>query len=135
MAPLPQLAVACGDLSFKTPWVRQPPPTSRVAAGYVNIHNPSEKEIQVVDVRSTCCKNIMIHETTFEQGVSKMRHVDSIDIVPQDEVNLAPHGMHLMLINPIKTLSLNQLVDITFVCDDGSDISVSFPVQKEQPKS
>ena len=120
----------CDLLTFDEPWIREPPPVSRVAAGYVSIANNSERDIEISGVESSCCKHVMIHETVIENGDARMRHRDKLTIRANSELVLAPLGTHMMLMGAHHALQNGEEIELTFICGGQGRSTVSFPVVK-----
>ena len=123
-------AYTCEQLAFDAPWIREPPPVSRVAAGYVSISNTSEHDIEISGVESSCCKHVMIHETVIENGEARMRHRDKLTISAKSELVLAPLGTHMMLMGVHETLENGEELELVFSCGGENRSTVSFPVLK-----
>ena len=123
-------AYACEHLVFDDPWIREPPPVSRVAAGYVSISNKSEHDIEISGVESSCCKHVMIHETVIENGEARMRHRDKLTISANSELILAPLGMHMMLMGAHEAVENGEELEVVFICGSENRSPVSFPVVK-----
>ena len=102
------------------PWVRAAPPTARVMAGYVTLHNQSDGQRSLTGVSSPMFERIEIHESYVEDGVSKMRQLIKLDIAPGKMVTLKPGGLHLMLIGPTAAAKRASQIDMTFAFEDGS---------------
>jgi hypothetical protein len=74
---------------------------------------------------------------SVENGVMRMRRVETLHWVAGQEIRMAPGGMHLMLIGLQHPLLAGQQVELelTTVAGDGkpSTTSLRLPVQKEAP--
>lgn len=81
-----------------------PLPGQMMTAGYLNIDNHSNTVVRIDRVTSPQFRNIEIHETTNEGGVSRMRQLDGLSIAPNKRVTLDPGGIHLMLMSPADSL-------------------------------
>jgi len=111
-------------------WIREAPPVSRVLAGYVEIINNGNKDVQLVDVSSKGFSKVELHETILNNGLSKMQQQDQINIPAGSSVELKPEGMHMMLFNPVAALKAGQHVQLELHFNDGKKQLVDFSVRK-----
>ncbi len=101
------------------PWVRAAPPTARVMAGYVTLHNQSDQLQRLTRVSSPMFERVEIHESYLEGGVSKMRALSTIDIPAGEMVTFEPNGLHLMLIGPTVGAKSASHIEMTFTFETG----------------
>lgn len=69
-----------------------------MTAAFMCIENDGSFPIQVVDVSSPIVDRIEIHRIQHQDGIVRMRRVNSIDVAAKQKVCLKPDGLHLMLI-------------------------------------
>ncbi len=69
-----------------------------MTAAFMCIENDGSLPIQVVDVSSPVVDRIEIHRIQHQDGIVRMRQVNSIDVAAKQKVCLKPDGLHLMLI-------------------------------------
>lgn len=103
-------------------------------AGYATVRNPCARAVAIVDVGSGDFAMAMIHETQVENGVSRMRHVDSLPLPAHGKVRFAPGGMHLMLMHPKRELKAGGTVKLSLKLADGRLISGNFPIRSDPPR-
>ena len=95
--------VACGgpsELSVQEPYILLPPPGSPVAAGFMQIKNPTKEALELVRVEVEGFARVEMHETRMEDGMMRMRARDRVPLPPRSAVPFAPGGLHLMLFEP-----------------------------------
>jgi copper(I)-binding protein len=68
-----------------------------MSAGYLTLKNNTGTAIVVTRVQSPQFARAEIHETTIEDGISKMRALDSLTVPANGSVRLERGGKHLML--------------------------------------
>ena len=90
------IASAQSALTIDGAWVRAMPPTQKMTAAYGTLTNTSEAPITLSGVKSTL-GDASLHETTVEDGQSRMRSVSELQLAPGESAELAPGGMHIML--------------------------------------
>ena len=72
-------------------------PVSKTAAVYLSLHNISEGSLVLEGVETDAAHHGMIHKTVLEDGVAKMRHMDSIEIKSGGKLEFVQGGLHIML--------------------------------------
>lgn len=68
-----------------------------MSAGYLTLQNNTDAAIVVTRVQSPQYARVEIHETTIEDGISKMRALDSLTVPANGAARLERGGKHLML--------------------------------------
>jgi periplasmic copper chaperone A len=104
-------------------WVRVTP-GSDVAAAYFTLRNVSNKAVTVVAVDCPAASMAMIHLTTVESGVSRMRAHAQLVIPAGRTVKLEPEGLHVMLHGIAKTVIPGASVPIDLRLADGTSLQI-----------
>jgi len=120
--------IASAELDVRDPWIKNLPPSVPVRAGYMTIHNPQSKAVSIVSLRSDAFASIEIHQTIEQDGMMSMEQVPSLKIEPNSSVQLAPGGLHLMMMNPSEPTQPGDQLEIVIVIDDGSEQRVVMQV-------
>lgn len=131
-ALFPLGALSCPSIDITDAWIREPPPMSNVAAGYFNAINTGSKEHTITSIKSSCCASLAMHKTSIENGRATMQHLNSLAIAPAETVNFAPNGAHLMLVGPTAPIQSTEIVEIEFVCADGTSTRADFKVLRDK---
>ncbi len=79
--------------------VNAPRPAMRMSAGYLTLTNNSDAAITITGISSPEFGAVEMHETTLEDGISRMRELDEMTIAAGATVKFEPGGKHLMLMN------------------------------------
>jgi len=106
-------AVAHAQVSVKEPWVRATTPQQAVTGAFMRID--SSAPARLVEVRSPIAGRVELHETRIEQGVARMRHVQTLAI----PVELKPGGYHVMLMDLKRQLKAGETVPLELVVEAG----------------
>jgi len=109
-------------------WCRQAPGTD-VAAVYLTLRNLGTRPLTLVGIQSPIARSVMLHETKTEGGMSRMRPVSEVRLLPGQTVKLEPGGMHAMLQGLTQTLTAGQSVPLVLQLDDGSTVRASAQVR------
>ena len=120
--------IALAELDIRDPWIKNLPPSVPVRAGYMTIHNPQTKTVSIVSLRSDAFASVEIHQTIEQDGMMRMEQVRSLNIESNSSVQLAPGGLHLMMMNPSEPTQPGDLLEIVIVLDDGSEQRVEMQV-------
>ena len=93
------LPVAQAQIHVTEAWASKPVGKGTdVTAAFMCIENSGSVPIRIVDASSPVVKRIEIHRIQHEDGVVRMRRVDSISVAANQKVCLEPDGLHLMLV-------------------------------------
>lgn len=99
-------------------WARATAPGQSVGAAYMRIASPRDATLQKIE--TSIAKSVEVHAMDHENGVMRMRVVKSLHVAAGVPIDLAPGGMHLMLMGlkqPLKAGETLQLT-MTFVADN-----------------
>jgi copper(I)-binding protein len=124
LAALAALAVGCSEpagpsIVVSDVRVFAPVPGSRAGVAYMTITNNSERLITIGSVGSPQFDRVEMHETILEDGVSRMRSLDTVEVAPGATVDFTPGGKHLMLMGIGPETGPGASVDIEITYDDG----------------
>ncbi len=122
------LAGADSGLQVSEPWIREAPPTSRVLAGYLTLVNTGDNTMTVTAISSPDFKNAEIHRTVIEAGVARMLPVKQLEVPAGGQLMLEPGGHHLMLFDPLRTLTAGETVTLIIHMNNGKQLSATAPV-------
>lgn len=111
------------------PWLRQPPPSAEVSAGYLLIQNPGTDADRLLSVETDAAERVEVHEMEEVDGVMRMREIEGgLEIPAGGEVALQPGGYHLMLMGAAG-LEAGQQVDAVLVFERAGRVEVTFDVR------
>lgn len=119
------LVSAAGHLMVDNAWVREAPPGAMALAGYMTLHNSSDKPRLLVSAESESFEKVMLHRTVMEGTISKMVHQHMITIPANGMVSFEPNSYHLMMMKPKQPLKAGDKVSVTlhFKSGDTQDVS------------
>ncbi|HEX4910096.1 MAG TPA: copper chaperone PCu(A)C [Permianibacter sp.] len=121
------LAAEATGITVHDGYIRLPPPGSPAAA-YFTLKN-SGADRALVDADCRCAGMTMIHESIEQDGMAKMRHVDSAALPSGGELVLKPGGLHVMLMRLNAPLKAGDSHPLTLRFADGDTLTVRLPVQ------
>lgn len=101
--------------------ITRPLPGMTMSAGYLSLSNNSDATIRITRVTSAQFESVQLHETTIENGVSRMRAIAALEIPAGETLTLQRGGKHLMLMRP--TMS-SETVSLKFLDGDNPVLTV-----------
>ena len=111
--------------------IRATTPGMTATGGYVTIHNHSDEADRLVGVAADFAAKAEIHTMANENGVMKMRPLpDGIEIPAGGMVELAPGGMHLMLMGLKQTLEAGQMLEVELTFASGRTLRLPAHVKR-----
>jgi periplasmic copper chaperone A len=131
LAAAPALAedVRVGDIVISGAWGR-PSIGSGPGAVYFTLRNEGSAPDRLVGVVSPAAGMAMLHESYTEDGISKMRMLDAVELPPGQTVTLAPAGLHLMLTDLAAPLKQGQAVSVELTFEKAGPVRVEARVGK-----
>lgn len=124
------VAPAAAAVEVSDAWARATVPGQSVGAAYLTITSP--RRLRLVAVKTAFAARVEIHSSHMEDGVMKMRRLDSLDIPAGKPVVLAPMGTHLMLMDLQAPLKADDQVPLELIFQDKRKkklIKVTAPVR------
>lgn len=119
-ATAPETApVAPAPAGVSAAWIRPVPPTARMTAGYLQLHNPGPEPMVVVGAESPLFGAVELHGTVMEGGVARMRHQPTVTVAPGETARFEPGGLHLMLMQATETIPATGTIPLSLLLEDG----------------
>jgi copper(I)-binding protein len=96
----------------------------RVGAAYMKIASPHSTVLKRVE--SGAAEYVEVHQMKMRDGVMRMRQIEELKIPAGKEVELAPGGVHLMLIQLKRPLEPGEVVPLKmiFAGSSGKDVEI-----------
>lgn len=129
-------------ITAMNPWVRMAimpegsdapdaPPVN--SAAYLVLTNPTDAADALVAVETEVSDTVEVHTVTMDEGVMRMRAVDSIPVPARGQAVLEPGGYHIMLIGLRGPLAEGDSVELRLRLKSGRVIDVTAPVLRIRP--
>lgn len=123
------------SIEIKNQWVRASNDGQDVGAAYMTI--VSNEDTSLIAIDSDVADAIEIHSMSMENGVMKMRMLDTLDLIAGKPTELSPGGFHLMLFDLKKPLTAGNEAHFTlhFKNKAGQEkiVAVISPIKAETP--
>lgn len=130
-AALPTSAqdIEAGDLLIADP-ISRPVMTGRTAAVYLSITNNGDEEERLLAASSSGFDAVELHESYEEDGVSKMRPVEAIEIPAGDTALLEPGGLHLMLFGAHEAVAAGEEFPLVLSFENAGEVEMPVMVDE-----
>lgn len=117
-----------GDLIIESPWARASIGTSRPAAAYMTIRNVGKSADVLFGVETSVSGMSEVHKMEMKDGVANMGPAGPIEIPAGAVVELAPGGLHVMLMKLQKPLKKGEGFSMTLVFEKAGRINIAVPI-------
>ena len=107
-------------------WARASVLASRPVASYLTIE--SAVEDRLLGVTAPVAGHVMIHAVEKDGDVSRMKHIETLEVPTGERITLAPGGMHLMLMGLQDKLSEGTTFPMTLSFENAGEITVEVSV-------
>ena len=125
---------ASSNLKISNPWIPETPPGARVMAGFMQIQNTGNENIDIIAVRSPDFKSVEMHLSKEVKGVAKMLQQEKLSIPAKSQLTLKAGSYHLMLMKPLKQLQDGEHAQLSFSLSNGEIIKIDIPVRKNKTR-
>jgi copper(I)-binding protein len=118
-----------GDIQIGHIWARATAPGMTTAAIYVPLLNTGKEQDKLTGASSDIAENVMIHENINDNGIKKMRMLDSVVLEPNKPVSLRPGGIHLMVTGLKRQLKESETFPLTLQFEKAGAAKVDVMVE------
>jgi len=126
-------AGACEGLEITGAWIREPPPGTGAVAAYMRLHNAGTRPLAIEAISSPAFAMGMLHETVSDGDRVQMKHVASLRLPAGKTLELAPGGLHAMLMRPTGAPPrAGDTLPVELHCADHS-LLIQVPVSRNPP--
>lgn len=118
-------------LTVTDAWSPQAPP-GRMMAGFMQLENHGGEPILLTHGESQRFGRVEIHTMRMDEGVMRMRKLDSLEIPAGERVELRPGGLHLMLMQPTGAFDLGDRFELELIDSAGNRWPVTLEVRERR---
>ena len=104
------------------------------SAGYLTIHNKSNKDFEIYRVKSNDFRKVELHQSVTKNGRTSMQKLEKLKIPANHEIKLEPSGIHLMLFEPKHKLQHNHEIPIYFFDENNNEVFKTVLTLKNRTK-
>jgi hypothetical protein len=110
-------------------------PFARASTGatgvvYMTIRNLGTEDDRLVAAQTPVAGAAQLHTETNDNGVMKMRPLQSVDVKAKGQATLKPGGMHLMLMQLKHPLKVGETFQLTLTFEKAGSVPVTVSVEK-----
>jgi len=117
-----------GDISVAHPKSFETAPGVKSGGAYMTITNTGDTPDRLIEVRADFPR-VMLHNSVTEDGVAKMLHLEGVDIPAGETIELAPGGIHVMLMGLTAPLTVGTEIPATLVFENAGELDVTLNVE------
>ncbi len=116
-------------LQVNDAWIPEAPPVAKMHAGYLEVINPSDRDINITGASSDAYKAVEIHQTVTRDGMAKMVRQQALAVPKKGQVRFERGGLHLMLMHPKQPIKVGDNVVIQLQTDSGQSLAFTATVK------
>ncbi len=125
-----------GDLVIGHPWARPSLGLSPNGVAYMIVTNRGSVADRLVGVSAGVAKRVELHATVMDGDVMRMRPVtDGVEIPPGQAIEIAPGGLHVMLMEVAAPLSEGDSFPLSLEFERAGAVEVSVHVESKPEKT
>jgi periplasmic copper chaperone A len=128
LCSIPMGAALAGGISVDDPFARASAGMAKVGAAFMTLQNAGSDD-KLVSATSPVAGHVELHGHIKDGDVMRMRSVESIDVPAGGSVQLAPGGLHLMLIDLKDPLKQGQTFPLTLTFAKAGAMTIEVPVK------
>ena len=117
------------DIKIEGAWARETVTGQTGTAAYMTIANGGSGDDRLLSVSAEPPVMAMVHQTSNEGGVSRMRPVDKgLPVPPRQSVTLQPGGTHVMIMGLQGPLKPGDRLKLKLKFERSGEVPVEAPV-------
>jgi periplasmic copper chaperone A len=125
---IPLGVAVAGDISVSDPFARASAGMAKVGAAFMTLQNAGGDD-KLVSAASPVADHVELHAHVKDGDVMRMRQIESIDVPAGGSVQLAPGGVHLMLIDLKEPLKQGQSFPLTLTFAKAGAMTIEVPIK------
>ena len=126
------LSTACGaekGIEIHSAWMR-PAGQGENGAVYFVIHNHSSEVDELIGVSSDIVVAAEMHESKMSGDIMQMDQVESVPLEAFAEIEFAPGGLHIMLVDLRQDIRLGDEMDVILHFKNNQDLKIRVGVRE-----
>lgn len=118
-----------GAITVAAPWARATPGGAKVGGVFLEIRAAEGTDDKLIAARSPASAVVELHDHVNDNGVMRMRRIETIPIKGTQAVTLKPGGLHVMLMELKSGLRVGGEVELTLVFEKAGELTVRAPIE------
>jgi len=120
---------ATNPIAVENAWARATPGGAKTGAAYMTLMNKGAAD-RLLAASTPVADKVQFHEETEENGVSRMRQRQAVELKLGSEVVFKPGVMHMMLVGLKQPLKEGQTFPLTLEFEKAGKVEVTIPIAK-----
>lgn len=121
--------VRAGALVVSGAWTRPTSAGMPMGVAYFTVRNTAAVADTLVAASTPAAARVEFHQTTFAGGMARMRPLREIDVPANGRVEVAPGGIHLMLVDLRAPLAAGTRVPLALVFRKAGRVEIRLAVE------
>lgn len=117
------------SIAVEHPWARATPKGATTAAAYMTVTNNGTSADRLIGATTPFADKVRFHTETEDNGVSRMREVETVDLAPGAKVVFKPGDMHVMIVGLRQPLTQGQTLPLTLQFEKAGKIELTVPIE------
>jgi len=118
-----------GPIVIDHPWARATPGQARNGAAFFTLSTKAETGDRLLSASSAVAAKTELHTHLHENGVMRMRPVESIPVTPGKATKLEPSGFHVMLLSLKAPLKVGDVFTLDLQFEKAGKTTVEVVVE------
>ena len=129
--PVVPAHAAAGDVVVSDAWAR--PSVAKTGAAYLTLTNKGAEADALTSATSPAAEKVQIHSMEMDGTIMRMRRLDALPLPAGEAVQLAPGGLHIMLIGLTGPLKAGDMIELHLSFEKSGVLDIRVPVQMKAP--
>jgi copper(I)-binding protein len=104
--------VHAGSIVVNDAWTRPTSAGMAMGVAYFTVRNDGTTDDAIVAASTPAAARVEIHQTTFADGMARMRPLKEIAVPAHGKIAVLPGGVHLMLVDLVAPLTAGTRVPL-----------------------
>lgn len=122
-------AVTAKGVTVGQAWTRATPGGAKVGAAFLTITAAKGAGDKLLSASSPAAARVELHTHTMDDGIMRMRRVESIAVPDGGTVLLQPGGFHIMLIDLAAPLKQGEAIKLGLKFEKAGEVSLDVPIE------
>ncbi len=117
-----------GDITVVAPFARATPGSAKAGIAYLTVRNAGGSDDTLVAASADVAKRVELHTHINDNGIMRMREVESIPVPAGGMAELKPGGYHIMFMGLKAPFKEGESFPVTLTFEKAGKVTVSIPV-------
>ena len=123
-------APTSNTITIEHPWARATPAGAKTGAAYLTLINTGPSADRLLSATSPVADKIQFHKESEENGVARMRELQTVEVAASDKVSFKPGDMHMMMVGLKQPLKEGQTIPLVLRFEKAGNVDVTVSVAK-----